>query len=261
MKAYSIIICLIIISRSFSYAQATKAQPQFRDPISIDDACHLVEKMLKQSTLQKIAKTKTFGGFFPADVFKIRPGNIGVLLWYCYNPESGDNGFPELFFAVEQVQIYDDSLHTLPVPGDSIVIPERFTYSQTTNDFNKIKGFVIGHVTKTSLRSQPISAANVRKFSKNFLSLISIISGDTTLCKYPFALFKNNSSYDHFMKKAGLSYVRYYLGMSLDAKHKPNYLRPILAGADASGGTILNLTKSRAEDPFLQKSVPPPPSN
>ncbi len=216
--------------------------------------------MNANNSFRNISKV-SWGGTFDANAFKLNAPNNAVRLWYCYNPKN--KKYPKFFLALEQIEITGDTAkypESSPAIGNKLIIPEVFPYptsaSTTSIDIQK---FIESHDTDVAGKMQ-LSAAEVLEYSENFRDLISIISPADIgpYCKYMVAIFVSGDPYNEFMaREGGLTFVRYYMGLSYDPTHEPNYLRPVLAGVSADGTTV---TGNRTDpEPFLQKSVPPPP--
>jgi hypothetical protein len=247
---------------------AKKSISEFKtDPISIAKTSKLISYFLKgDPRLERIARQKELGGYFYAREFTLPAGanmHAGVVLWHCYNPQV-EKPFPEFFLAVEQVTAYD-SIHPPQEPQKNVLtIPIRtFVYRERDNEERTIMDYIDRHITADASLPAPITIGKeeVKKYATNFSELMRWIEPypNNPYCKYPHAFFRNNSSYKNFMRRSP-AYVRYYLGLAYDDDHYPNYLRPILAPVNASGGTIME-KRSAADEPFIQKSVPPPPYN
>lgn len=230
------------------------------DPTSLRHASEMTSNLLTEDfRLERIAREKSLGGYFPAKAFELAHGKSGVLLWHCYNPQK-EGGFPELFLAAEQVKTYNTAAPPTAPENSSLTVPLRtFVYRERTNAPGVIADYITKHSTADQVAiAQPITKADVIKYSNNFMELMRWISPNVSnlYCKYPHAYFIGNASYTDFMNRKPV-YVRYYMGLMIDDTHYPNYMRPILAAVKADGTTITNNTVS---EPFLQKSWPPPPN-
>lgn len=241
-----------------------KAQDIVTLPISLQNTAEMVASMLKQKALGNIAKNASLGGYFMSDVFRVQPPNRGVLLWHCYNPR-GENSLPKFFVAVEQVTGYDSIKKppTEPAAMDLAVPLGTYKYTPSDNSQLAVLNSIRAQRTKPSAPGPSttfISRVLVKRYNLKFDSLMLSIKKETDslYCKYPHAFFIDNTAYENFLRR-NPTYVRYYFGVSWDKKHEPNYLRPILGGANADGYTIQKKSLIVNDEPFIQKSVPPPP--
>jgi hypothetical protein len=244
---------------------AKKRISEFKtDPISIAQTSKMISYLLKEDfRLERIAREKSLGGYFLASEFTISGDNIGVVLWHCYNPQR-ENSLPEFFLAVEQVKEYDSITPQQEPQNSTLTIPHHtFNFRERDNEENTILNYIDGHVTadESIPASKPIGKAEVKKYARNFQELMIWIGPHqgNLYCKHPHAFFRNNQAYRNFMKRDPF-YVRYYMGLAFDDDHHPNYLRPVLAPVNEDGETIME-KRFTADEPFVQKSVPPPPFN
>jgi hypothetical protein len=233
------------------------------DPISLKSTAQLVANLLKQDVLEKVARKSSLGGYFLVDVFRVELPQRGVVLWHCYNPTQ-EHSLPQLFVAVEQVIAYD-SVNPPTVPAaTTLAVPlETYKYPHSSNSQSAVLVSIQTQKTKPTAPKPTttyISRDLVEKYNEKFNELMQSVEilTDSLYCKYSHAFFLDNKAYKNFIARDPV-YVRYYFGVAWDTAHKPNYFRPILAGADGQGSTIHKKGPVNNDDPFLQKSVPPPP--
>jgi hypothetical protein len=234
------------------------------DPISIESTIEMSSLLLEeQPALSNIARYIAFGGVFNASVFNMQQNMFGVRMWYCYNPNNNNKLFPEFFLALEHIdkETYDENNPEKLSLNPTFIVPETFKYDKIDYEEKTIEEFIMTHGAITTNPSPPpISQTEITEFSNNFKSLMSIISprASKPYCKYPVAIFEYTLAYKNFLAAPQPMWVRYYMGLARDPSHKPNYMRPILAGVDEFGKPILRVVLDTDES-FLQKSVPPPP--
>ncbi|MCB0488196.1 MAG: hypothetical protein R2820_13930 [Cyclobacteriaceae bacterium] len=233
------------------------------EPFTLKNTAKLASYLMNENhSFQNIVRVYAFGGVYEADYFQINSPNNAIRFWYCYNPTNSD--YPTFFLALEQINA-DDSTEkdpeNSPAIGDTLMVPTVFTYNKTSTHYTEIQNFI---QEDTSVgKAKKISRQDVLDFAENFRSLLSIISpnGIGPYSKYMVSIFEKNPSYDEFLNRnGGLTHIRYYLGLSHDIDHEPNWLRPVLAGVDAQRRTVYNRANLNVGT-FLQKSFPPPPYN
>lgn len=243
--------------QTFQPDKATKLDFK-SDPFSVKSTADIMSTLLLSSpSLNNLARSKGIGGVFEKEYLEIKNGMAGIRLWYCYN--SIDRMYPEFFLALEQIKTFDGQ-NPEDNPGDTLMVPYTFLYTEKDEGPNATYNFIVNHKT-TSVKNTKIDKVRVLQFSRAFKSLMSIISPNPfdQYCKYPVAFFENTDAYKDFMNNDS-KFVRYYLGLSFDPDHKPNYFRPVLVGVEDSGLTRVSSTnRNKDDEPFIQKSVPPPP--
>lgn len=271
MKKISVLFVSLVILSACSgdkYKAAIQSDPdapqEFEkiksDPISVRQAAEMTSRLLIENPeLKKLAKNKAIGGLFLGTSLVLGPDKKGVLFWHCYNPDHEENGFPELFLAMEQVKEYD-SVTPQPKPENAMLeLPlHTFVYDKTSLVRDAIIGYFLDHNTSVeNARVRQIDSSLVIRYTRNFVNEMKRISPNANdlYCLHPHAFFIDNQYYQDFMGE-NPSFVRYYMGLAIDQYHKPNYYRPILAGVNSDGETIVT-NRKRGDNAFLQKSWPP----
>jgi hypothetical protein len=247
---------------SFPSSLSTAVQSE---PFHINNTAKLAAfYMNSNNSFRNVAKKYSWGGTFDANIFKLTNPNNAIRLWYCYN--SDNNKYPKFFLALEQIEATNDTdkkPEAAPeISKDSLFVPKVFVYPDEITTSDAIRNFIEKHDTDEP-GNLKISREDVLRYSDNFRDFLSIISPSDIgpYCKYVVAIFREGDYFREFLNREnGLTFVRYYMGLSYDPSHEPNYLRPVLAGVRSDGTTLLDLV-TRTNGTFLQKSVPPPPDN
>lgn len=231
--------------------------------IPFDSAALLVSNAFNMASVNKILSSYTFGGTFPAKLFRVSPDSSGIILWSCF--KGGKQ--PEYFLALEQLKSYD--VYNLPKAPTSKNLAKPLSLFKNA-DANlstapAAKTFIENHAIARNGATSIDNATVVRNI-KSFDSLMAA-TPDRNGKKYnehPFAYFRESTDgvFSKFLDQAGPNgFVRYYF--AYDETEKPNRIRVVLVAVDAAGKNITrasaNGRTSEDEALFLQKSVPPPP--
>jgi hypothetical protein len=232
-------------------------------PITVKEAAKQISELLGHKTLERMAKRVSLGGYFYARPFKITGGDdAAIILWNCYNLD--DPEYPTLFVAVEQVAKYDT---TAPPPAgpvaSSLITPvATFNFTGSSNAEDSVLKFM--RIPRKPEGTEPlektISKELAEKFIANFKAMIGTLEVVTgaKYSAYPLAAFGNNDYYKRFEARPH-KFVKYYLTLYFDTRHRPNYLRPVL-GVAGDDGILIEIKNTRQDPPMMQKSWPPPPN-
>ncbi|MBX7124083.1 MAG: hypothetical protein K1X47_00175 [Cyclobacteriaceae bacterium] len=221
-----------------------------------------VKAFMKNKTLFNLARNGQ-GGLFPASSFQLRPGNEGVLLWFCY-----DSLYQRLFVALEQIRKYNPQSPPAYPVSDSLLLPDMFTYVQEDDpmaDSTALRHFRAAVVPAQG--AQPFVRIS-RETAEGFIRQFERQPGIRTYCELPFSCFgegtwPNSSGVSQQYLTRFLStlsvrngvphgYVRFYFTFK---DMKTNRIRLTLLATNHDGYRQ-NVVKGVNN---LEQSWPPPP--
>ncbi|MFZ5999309.1 MAG: hypothetical protein ACOYW3_02290 [Bacteroidota bacterium] len=229
------------------------------EPFPAEDTADIGSLSMNALSPVKDLVTQFYGGIFDSYHFQVKPGFSGIRFWYCYNTDNPN--LPTFFLALEQVPSYNEKNpeQTYSSANTLLIVPEVFKYEGTDTSKTSILDFINKKdAGKTPTSNRVIPYSTVQKYALAFKQHASKMIPYNP-CKYVVAYFENNSYFNDFMWRQP-SKIGYFLGLTTADGHKPNYLRPVLAGF-AADGSIIASKKLAGGEPFLQKSWPPPPDN
>jgi hypothetical protein len=215
--------------------------------IPLDTAVTLV-KDFERETQTNSKWEKNLGGTFPVeDIYKPGENNIGVMFWYCLNPNPGAT--PKFFLAAEKVSTY-----SAPTPGmkpqNALSLPDKCFTTDIISASGSVRQLLISHKEKGG---QPalVVPADAEGYTVNFTKEL----GGYAAHPYCFFFEDNDEQLKNLCAQPGVTHVRYYFG--LNTNDKPNILRVILVAVDSNGENVDGSESMM----ILQKSVPPPPGS